>query len=148
MAPSKITAREIMQPIRLALTPSTSLTEVRDLLIQHRVSGAPVIDDRGELVGVISQSDLVRTVVGDLLEPESEGLLELFCDHASTSDPLSGKTVAELMTKSVLKASPTDTASFIAKTMIGHHVHRIIVVDGNRPVGIISSTDLIALIAD
>ena len=143
-----VTAREIMQPIRLAVTPATSLTDLRDLLIQHQVTGAPVVNEIGEVVGVISQSDLVRAVVGDLLEPESDGLFELFGDHLSSTDPLAGKTVAEILIGAVFKAVPADPVSSVARMMVDLHIHRVIVVESNKPVGIISSMDLIKILAE
>ncbi len=137
-----------MQPIRLAVAPSTPLTEIRELLVRHQVSGAPVVNEKGELAGVISQSDLVRVVVGDLLEPESDCLIELFNEERSQVDPLAGKTAGEIMSVFVIKVSPSDPVSAVARTMVASHIHRVIVTDGNKPVGIISSIDLIALLAE
>ena len=140
-------AGDIMQPIRLAVAPTTTLTEVRDLFIQHLVSGAPVVNVQGELIGVVSQTDLARAVVGDLLEPESDGLLDLFGDRGGSTDPLVGKTVAEILPGNVFKVSPADPIGAVARMMIEHHIHRVIVAEENKPVGIISSMDLIKLLA-
>ena len=144
----KTVARDIMKPIRLAVSPATTLTEVRDLLIQHHYSGAPVIDENGDLVGVISQTDLIRAVVGDFLGPDSEDLLEVFGESGNFGDPLLGKTAGEVISHVIYSAEPNDPVGEVARKMLAHHIHRLIVVENNKPVGIISSMDLVTLLAD
>lgn len=140
-------ARDVMRPVRLAVTPRTTLIELRDMLLQYRCTGAPVINEDGDVVGVISQSDLVRAVVGDLFSHDSDGLAELFSETSASADPLVGKTVSDIMVGNVFSVAPADPIGAVARLMVDLHIHRVIVTEHSKPVGVISSMDLISLLA-
>jgi CBS domain-containing protein len=138
--------------------PGQSLAELRHLLIESHISGVPVVD-RGRLVGIVSRSDLVR--VEELVEAldsevSEESLMENHTDGFHHSDResfqgfrrrLSGLKVKDAMRTQVLMCAPETPVTQVAAEMVKHRVHRIVVVDGEKPVGIVSTLDIAALVA-
>jgi CBS-domain-containing membrane protein len=108
-----------------------SVGEAAWALMHRGVSGAPVSDREGRLVGMISNSDLV--------DPERGG---------TTGDE--PQTVADIMTPAVLALGPDDTAFEAAQMMVDHGVHRLAVLDGEGGLlGIVTPIDFVRrLLAD
>ncbi len=139
--------------------PEQSLVELRHLLIESHISGAPVVSE-GRLVGVVSRSDLVRIrelldaldgqVYGsaDWTDNQADGFKhparEEFHGFQKRADQLR---VKDAMRAQVLTCSPDTPVVELASEMVRHHVHRIVVVEDDRPIGIISSLDIAALVA-
>lgn len=105
------------------------LAEVARLLDQHRIDGLPVVDGAGALVGVISQTDLLRARATEYLWANWAGLR-----------------AKHLMTSPALTIGTSQSLSTAARKMERNHVHRLVVVaDDNeaQPVGVISASDLV-----
>ncbi len=127
------TVGELMsiEPVTIAVDESVASAEQ---LMSHRgITGLPVVDRVGRLKGVLSQTDIVRA-------------------HAS-GQPLAswpGLAVRHLMTSPALTIRLDETLLNAARMMEQHHVHRLVVVapDGEHPVGVISTTDLVRALAD
>ena len=126
------TVAELMTSDPLVVPVDLPLVEAARLMEFFRVSGVPVVDWEGELVGVVSQTDLV---------------------HALTTAPVwdawPGLTVRHLMTSpavTVGAGAPVDEA---ARLLEEHHIHRLVVVaaDGRTPIGILSATDIVRELA-
>jgi CBS domain-containing protein len=123
---------------RMALEPiviraDASLTEAARLLDAHRISGLPVIDGSGSLVGVLSQTDLARARATEYLWANWPGLA-----------------VRHLMTTPAVTVHRSMPLAQAAKKMERHHIHRLVVVadeDETLPIGILSMTDLVHAIA-
>ena len=153
-----VLARDIMRSDLVTAEPGQSLAELRHLLIEAHVSGVPVVD-QGRLVGIVSRSDLVR--VEELVEAldaevSDEALQENQTDGFSHSARegfhgfyrrLNDLKVKDAMRAQVMTCSPETPATKVAAEMVRHHVHRIVVVDGEKPVGIVSTLDIAALVA-
>ena len=103
------------------------------LMAERRVSGLPVVDRSGKLVGVVSQTDLVRA-------------------HAAGQSLASwpGLAVRHLMTAPALTVRIDESLLEAARRMEERHVHRLVVVaaDGDTPIGVISTLDLVGSLAD
>lgn len=130
-----------------------------DLLV-GQISGAPITDDSGKCVGVISVVDLVGAeekaeqrqedladeffAKGDLLLPMhvfSEKLKSFGSEFASAGD----QPVSNFMTRNLVTASEHDTLSSVISKMIDAHIHRVIVVNPEGQLrGIVSTTDILA----
>jgi CBS domain-containing protein len=105
---------------------------VADMLMrQFGVSGLPVIDGRGELIGVLSRTDLMA-LAGD---PQV--------------DAWQGRSVVATMTAPSLTVEADAPLVEAAARMEEHHVHRLVVVEpqGGRPIGILSTTDIVRAVA-
>ena len=154
-----LVARDIMRSDLITADPGQSLAELRHLLIESQVSGVPVLED-GRLIGIVSRSDLVR--VEELVEAldaevSEEVWQENQADGFKHSAPegfggfrrrLSELKVKDAMRGQVVTCAPDTPVTEVATEMLRHHVHRIVVVEGDRPLGIVSSLDITALVAE
>ena len=153
------TAREIMQPKPRCVSPQTTLPELQRLLLGSRISGFPVVDgDR--LVGVVSRSDVVRQLsveqsVGEMLsdyqsesgeEMPDETFLDRVAQHVGRR--MEGLRVADLMVPSPITVPPDAPIEVVARTLVDNRIHRLPVVEEGRLVGLVSSTDLVRLVAE
>ena len=122
------TVEEIMSPDPITVRVDQPLQEAARLLEENEISGVPVVDQGGILVGVLSESDLVRARANEQLWDRWPTL-----------------TVRHLMHAPVLTADRSMTVLEAAVLMERAHVHRLVVVaeDQQTPVGIISTSDLV-----
>ncbi|MEZ5204629.1 MAG: CBS domain-containing protein [Acidimicrobiales bacterium] len=139
----------------LTFRPDINVADAMAELVARGVDGAPVLDDDGEVVGVISTGDLivqetelhVPTVIslfGATLElPSSKRHFEEDLRRAL------GSTVADVMSTDPVTIDPAASVEQAATKMHHEEVSRLPVVDGGRLVGIVSRTDIVrAIIAD
>ena len=125
---------QLMQGDLETISPSTPLSELYLVLADSRLSALPVVNDDGHLVGVVSKTDIL-------------GFEE---DAGSTQarETLYQATLAQdLMTSPALTIAPEATVRDAAQQMLSTGVHRLFVTAGNRPVGVISSTDILQAVA-
>lgn len=141
-------ARDIMTQEVITTTPETPVTEVAALLEKHRISGVPVVDAAGRIVGVITQSDLVARA-RDLELPPTIALfdLRLFLETPShlqkRLEKMLGVTVSEVMTAAPITVSPETPIQEIAALMDRKKVHTLPVLAGGKLAGVIGKIDLI-----
>jgi CBS domain-containing protein len=121
-----------------------SLRGAAHLLSETQVSGAPVVDEAGRCVGVLSATDFMHWVGYGERGASGPG-----CFHSTwqaTSMNLADE-VEAYMTADPVTVPPSTTIAELACAMINAHIHRIIVVDAqHRPIGIVSSTDILATV--
>jgi CBS-domain-containing membrane protein len=190
-----LTAADVMSREVLTIPERMSLQEAACLLRRSRVTGAPVVNERGQCVGVLSAIDLLPWVetggagaaAGPLrpcpyqtegplltgeeamictlvlgscpwqeLRPTTGGRHTVLCvrppcaagERRQAAKELPGDAVGRWMTADVVTAGPQTPLSELSRMMVDAHVHRIVVVDAqDRPVGIVSSTDVLAAVA-
>jgi len=145
------TAEDLMVPNPISIRAEAGVTEAMRLFTEKGITAAPVIDEAGHPIGVISRSDLL------IHQCEHEkhlrgGHPEYFFaptfgsrEHAAGEGVTTSATmVAELMTPAVFAVSPDTTVSRVVSDMIGLHVHRLFVVDEDGIlVGVISTMDVL-----
>lgn len=120
-----------LEPI--VIRDDATLTEAAELMDRRGVSGLPVVDHAGCLLGVISQTDLVRARGTEYLWANWPGLA-----------------VRHLMTSPAITVRRSTTLRVAAREMEHNHVHRLVVVsddDPTLPIGVISATDVVHAIA-
>jgi CBS domain-containing protein len=121
------------------------------MLRRARISGAPVVDAEGHCSGVLSSTDFVRRVEdADRPTPCPGGCVHGLHSEWEVFDPEEVPTdeVRNYMTRDPVTTSGSLGIAELAQRMLDAHIHRIIVVDPtDRPVGIISSTDILAAVA-
>jgi CBS-domain-containing membrane protein len=130
---------EIMSHPVVSVRTTTRIKEAARLLVDRGISALPVVDDRGVLVGILSEADLLPMEIRP--DPRSQ---------ATPLAPTAGsapKTVAEVMTRDVLTVSANSEVSQAARTMLDAGIKRVPVVRGRRVVGILSRRDLVKVIA-
>ena len=111
------------------LGPETPILEAVDFLLNHRVTGAPVVDSGDKLVGIITETDLLKLV--------TEGI---------QGEPPTEATVAEFMTTEVITVPPTVDIYYIAGMFLANKLRRLPVVEDGRIVGAITRYDLLRVI--
>jgi CBS domain-containing protein len=121
------TVGDVMTPNPVSIAVSASLAEAAGILESNKISGLPVLDESGCLVGVLSQTDLVRAKADPRLSADWRGLA-----------------VGAVMTKPALTIGTSASISEAAKVMDERRVHRLVVTDAaSKPIGIISASDLV-----
>jgi CBS domain-containing protein len=145
-------ARDIMtSPVAYVMT-ETPLKDVATLLLERKISAAPVLDDAGRLAGIVSEGDLVRrTPAGeggrrswwlDLFEPDSprsEGLFNYLREH--------GLRAKDVMTSEVVSVAEDTPAAEIAELLERRGIKRVPVVHNGKLAGIVSRANLLSLLA-
>ena len=155
-------AADVMTRDVLTVTPGMSLEQAAERLVERGVSGAPVVDDRGRMVGILSESDILRQlkrisedVLGKRYLANRVHSLDLLAflgerEHEAVEAiyrQLRGSKVGDVMTRHVQSVKPTDSLEVVAAAMIEHDVNRLPVVDVGRVVGIITRADLARVLA-
>lgn len=154
----KISARDLMNPEVLSVPHDMSVRELAAFLLDQQISGAPVTGDGGHLVGVVSMTDIASAAsrdagvatdrrnpgfyLKDLEETYSEEDLRTF--HIEEPD----RRVEEIMTPTLYSVDADDSVSAVASLMLNGHLHRVLVTEAGKTVGIISTSDLLGLLLD
>jgi CBS domain-containing protein len=138
---------QIMTRKVITVTSATPLHEAARLMVEHAISGLPVVDGSGRLVGVLSEGDLImrqrrreRLPWWRLFFEDGERL-------ARDYQKAVGTTVGEVMTSAVISVSPDLPVESAATILDQHRVRRLPVVLEGRLVGVVSRGDLIKALA-
>jgi CBS domain-containing protein len=142
-----------MRVVVSALAPDTSLAAASRLFVERHITGAPVVDASGRIVGVVSQTDLVA---GPRATSELEGRNAYYVVlHGRTvlegavAEPNEGVrgVVEDVMTRHVIMVEPDAPLRDAVRTMVAERVHRVLVVHDRRLVGVITSMDVLRMLA-
>lgn len=138
------TASDLMVPNPISLRAEANVAEAMRLFTEKGITAAPVIDDSGHPVGVISRSDLLIHQCEDEKRDEAyfhASSFESVDAHLKPSTPM---TVADLMTPAVFAVSEDTPVHRVVSDMVGLHVHRLFVVDDDGTlVGIITTMNVL-----
>ena len=156
--------RDFMQEAVHTVRPTMTVIELEHAFLEHRVSGFPVVTD-GSLVGVVSRSDIVRAL--EVEHTYEEQLSDYYGDWPGTRSSagtmsmeavadvgarvgarVDGLLVRDVMMQQVVSVSPGEALERTAEILVEHGIHRLPVTEGGRLVGIVTSLDLIRLIAE
>ncbi len=121
---------EVMTKKLVTFHPDANLYEVMRDLIQHAISGGPVTDENGKLVGVISETDCLKVVVNDAFDDGPPAI------------------VGQYMTTEVISLPPTAEVITAAELFLRHPIRRIPVLDGDKLVGQVSRRNVIQAILE
>lgn len=141
-------AKDIMSKDVLTVKPETTVIELAQLLTSHNINGAPVIDDDGRLIGVVTENDLVfqkkkvhiPTVISIL---DSFIYLESQEKMKEEMEKISAVTVERIYSKDVKTVSPDTSIEEIATIMAEKYIHTIPVMENDTIVGVIGRKDII-----
>ncbi len=133
---------DIMSTDVVTVSPTTSLKNVARLLVEHRISGVPVVDDDGVVLGVVSEGDVLFKERGPLAPRRVlSWLLDGNGEDARTK--LDARTAAEAMTSPAQTIESWPLVSSAAARMLDQHVNRLPVVHNEQLVGIVTRADLV-----
>lgn len=130
---------EVMTTPVVTVTPDTTIKEAADLLARHGITAMPVLDDRGELLGVVSEADVLL----DMMLPDQrahEIPVEISAGPAMSR-------VGEVMSRHVLTIRPEADLAEATDLMVSTVVKSLPVIAENRVVGMVSRRDLVAVLA-
>ncbi|HVA66397.1 MAG TPA: CBS domain-containing protein [Elusimicrobiota bacterium] len=136
-----LTAGDVMSSDVIAINETEDVWSAIKTLIAHDITGAPVLGASGQLVGVISQTDLVR-----YFEDRAAKLPDFYSDsERDVGLPASGRSalVRDLMTRRVIKADEDESIDKVSRTMLIQKVHRVIITRGGRLAGIVTTMDIL-----
>ena len=135
--------KDIMTRDVLTTAPDTTLRDAIELLSEQHLSGAPVIDG-GKVVGIYSSSDILA-VLADL----GEGPPSItFRRRRRGATPLEDVTIDEVMTRKVHSLGPECSVDEAAVLMLEKQIHRVLVMDGDLLLGIVSTSDVAKAVAE
>ncbi len=148
-----VTARDIMTKEIVSVTLGTSLKDLAKIFVETRFSNLPVLDDAGNLVGIISETDLIEqhkplhipTVMTIFDWVFTVGSEKRFQEEV---DRVTAATVGELYRKDPVTCSPDATVRELAGLMSQHKVHLLPVVEDGKMVGVLARLDLIRVMED
>lgn len=134
-SPFSLAVADFMSSPVATIFPDASLQEVERRLDQASYSCLAVVDVEGHLCGVVSRSDLLR--IGRLRAAMAEDSHLLVMPH---------HTLRSHMTKDVVTADPGMSLQSVATVMVQRHIHHVFIVEHNRPIGVLSTRDLMRAI--
>jgi len=137
-------AKDVMTHCLVSITPETSIRDAIARMISHEVSGMPVIDAEGKLVGMVTEGDFLRRIEMHTEAPRRRWL-ELLLGPGSDAAEYArshGNTVRDVMSSKVVTVSKDTPLSEVVRLMEEHAIKRIPVIDDGQLVGIVSRADL------
>lgn len=149
-----ITASDLMNSEVLTVREDLPVRELAGYLVDNEITGAPVVDRRGRLVGVVSLVDIVAVASEDAtfgggpdFFSHGEDLPEE-TDVESLTEEAETLQVRDIMNPEIYSVEEDATVSEIAMKMLRDHLHRLLVMRGDEVLGIISTSDLLGLLVD
>ena len=120
-----IRVRDYMTRQVVALSPAMEILQALDTFVKKNISGAPVVDEAGQLIGILTEKDCMKVALNAAYHSEYGGL------------------VSDYMTASVISVSPDDGIVTLAGRFLEQRYHRYPVVEQGRLVGVISRRDIV-----
>jgi len=134
---------EIMTKEVLTVKGDDSLAQAARLICRHHISGLPVVDEEGKLVGIVSEKDILKVVYPSQAEfCEDPGAHMDFEAMEDRYKDMSRVKMEEIMTRRVITVSPDTPVLKAVSTMILKKIRRVPVVEQDRLVGIVSQGDV------
>ena len=154
----RLVARDLMNEEVLTVPVDWTARQLAEFLTDNEISGAPVEDGDGRLVGVVSVTDIALAAAqGAQLAPDRSNPAFYVRGWEESVDPEDMRglhlerenfLVREIMTPAVYSVPEDTPVSEIAETMIDSHIHRVLVTRGEQVVGIVTSSDLLGLLVE
>jgi CBS domain-containing protein len=144
-------AKDIMVTNVITVSPEASVRQVANMLFTNRISALPVVNDHGQLVGIISEGDLARR--SELkTEYRRSWWLKLFAHESKENLAIEyvkshARKVKDVMTRSVITAKPATPLRYIATLLEKNRIKRLPIVTNGKVVGIVSRANLIQALA-
>jgi CBS domain-containing protein len=136
-----VTVRDVMTGHVAAVGPEATLKQVAKLMSERGISGVPVVGAGGEVLGVVSEEDIIMKAAS---HPESAGVFwRLFAPEGLDLDRLGAATAGEAMTSPAVTVAADVSVAEAARLMVEHGVKRLPVVTAGRLAGIVTRADVV-----
>jgi len=140
----------VMKAPVVSVDPSTSIAEAAKLMLSLRISGLPVVQNDGTLVGMVSEGDLLRrSELGT--QRKRSWWLEFFASPGKVADEYvqaNARKVGEIMATNVVTTQRSASLEEVVELMGRHRIKRLPVVEDGKVVGIIARSDLLRALAE
>lgn len=142
-------ARDVMVSPVITVKPTASVTEAAKIFLERRISAVPVVNDGGELVGIVSEGDLIRRVESGTEQQRSSWLRFLVGDEGLAAEYVKthARKIADVMTRKVVTAAPDTPLRELAALLEKNAIKRVPIVSDGQVVGIVSRANLVQAIA-
>lgn len=136
---------DIMTHPVISVTPETPIAEVARLMLQHRISGLPVVDAAGAVVGIVTEGDLLRRAETGTERRHMRWLEFLIAPGRLAREYANAhaRKAGEVMSEDVAAVAPQDSLSEVVRLMERRRVKRLPVIEAGRLVGIVSRANLV-----
>ena len=149
----EVLVEQAMTPDPVTVTPDTSVTDVAKIMVAKSIGGIPVVDDTGELIGIVTESDLVVQDT-DVKFPSFVSFLSGYVFVPGSLHKFDEKfkkavasTAGDVMTEDVVTVDASDSAEHAATLMTHKKLKRFPVISEGKLVGILTMADIIKLIS-
>jgi CBS domain-containing protein len=148
---SSLVASDVMTRGLATVHADTRLRDAAKTMVEHHVSGLPVVDDDGKVVGVVSEADLIRS--DDVADKRHDWWLHVLADGYQLAPEFlysineSERPVSAVMHSEVISVAPGATLSEVSDFMTKHNIKRVLVLDEGKLAGIVSRTDLVRVLS-
>ena len=145
-------ARDIMNKNVITVLEDTMIEEVADILTKNKISGLPVVNQAGKLVGMVTEGDLLHKETN----PRTPGYLNILGaliyiggvdKYKEDLKKLAATKASEIMTTDVITVSGDAKVEQVAAMMVNHNIKRLPVIENDALIGIISRADIIKTMA-
>lgn len=154
-----MTAKDIMTTEVFTVSEDWTLGQLADFFVDHNITGAPVTSVAGELIGVVSMTDIVRhnslPVKNSTPHDTHEYYLSSMGRHYAAEEVEGFRiesdeqtTVRDLMTPMVFEVNEDASVQQVAEMMITGSIHRLLVTRGKQVVGIVAAMDMLKVVRD
>ena len=143
-----LTARDFMTKEVITIKPEATVEELARLLIKHKISGVPVVDDKKKFIGIVTENDLISQNKR-LHIPTVIRLFDAFIVLGSDKfeeeiKKMTATTVAEICTKKVMSITEDTTLQEVATIMSEKNIHLLPVLRNGLVVGIVGKADVVS----
>jgi CBS domain-containing protein len=142
-------AADVMVSNVITVGVNASIGEVAAILLNNHISAAPVVDEKGELVGIVSEGDLIRRPEIGTAKRQSWWLELISNKWASATEYIKShsRKVADVMTRGVITAKPDTPLGDIAAMLERNRIKRVPIVEGGKLVGLVSRANILQALA-
>jgi len=145
-----IVAEDIMTADPVCCEPATTIRQLARLFEDNDISGCPVVNSEGKVIGVVSKTDLIRRCSEGTRDIPPAYLFEVVCEQGGGDEdedqpiPEPLVCVQDFMTESAVMVRPNCPVHEVAALMVNKHIHRVVVVDDEGcPLGVITTLDVL-----
>lgn len=142
-------AADVMVSKVITVGPTTTIQEVASILLANRISAVPVVGEHGELIGIVSEGDLIRRIEVGTERHRSWWLGLLASNRALATEYVmsNARKVADIMTRRVVTATPDTPLGDIATLLEKNFIKRVPIMNDGKIVGIVSRANLVQALA-
>ncbi|MCF6154851.1 MAG: CBS domain-containing protein [Candidatus Brocadia sp.] len=157
VATYKFVAKDLMTEKVVCVHTETPINDLIKILVKNHINGAPVVDKKGKLVGVVSKTDIVeydektskkrRDITKKSFYSDTNGKLKKELDKLLKTKTFGKTSVKDIMTPRVITAQTDDTIDRLAKIMYDKKIHRVIIQDKEQVIGVVSTLDILRAVS-